>query len=317
MASTDLTKQQASGGQGTRRARRDLVLGIALPYLLILPALLVVFGVLVYPLAYGLGLSFTNRVLTRSVQFAWIGFQNYAKLLAKGSEFWHALGVTLHFASADVACEFIIGLAFALLLNRDFPGRNWLRVAILIPMMIPPLTSGLMWRLLYDHQFGFVCYLIRLLGAEPPVFLGDVNLALYAVVATEVWRASPFMVLSLLAALQAVPAELQEAARVDGAGTLQIFRYITLPSIAPVMVVALLFRTVGALRTFDLIYLMTGGGPGMATEVLSLYIHRSGFRHLKLGFTSAGSVLIFIGTLVVCVFYLRILVRRQAVTLGE
>jgi multiple sugar transport system permease protein len=183
--------------------------------------------------------------------------------------------------------------------------------------MVPPLASGLLWRFMYDQNQGIVAYFIRSMGGQPPVFLGDVKIALYAVVATEVWRASPFMVLVLLAALQAVPTELQEAAEVDGAGALTTFWYITLPFIAPVIFVALLFRTVDSLRTFDLIYLLTGGGPGNTTEVISMYIYRWGFRNFQLGFTAASSILLLLATMLICGFYLRMLVRRQAELQGN
>ena len=285
---------------------------IPLPYLLITPTFLIMLGLLIYPLVYAVVLSFSNRILTGSVPFKWVGLDNYRHLLAADSELWSSIWVTLRFAGVGVFCEFVIGLGLALLLNRDFRGRTWLRVAILIPLMVPPLASGLVWRLMYDNEFGIIPHAIRNLGGNPPVFLGDPFVALYAVVATEVWRASPFMVLVLLAALQALPPELVEAAQVDGANALQVFRRITLPFITPVIIVALLFRTVDALRTFDLVYLLTQGGPGTTTEVVSMFIYRWGFRHFKLGFTSAASVLLFIATLVICVFYLRLLARRQA-----
>jgi multiple sugar transport system permease protein len=174
-----------------------------------------------------------------------------------------------------------------------------------------------MWRFMYDQSQGVYSYFIRALGGSPPVFLGDPKIALFALVATEVWRSSPFLVLVLLAALQAIPKELQEAAEVDGASSLQGFWYITLPFISPVIAVALLFRTVDALRTFDLVYLMTGGGPGTTTEVISMYIYRWGFRNFRLGFTSASSMILLIATLAICAVYLRMLVRRQAYMQGD
>jgi multiple sugar transport system permease protein len=309
MASLDLALK-AKAAQRKRTAT-------LLPYFLVLPAFLFVFGLLLYPLSHGILLSFTNRDLLGGRPLQWSGFQNFARILALGSDFWGSVGVTVRYAAADIICELIIGLSLALLLNQEFRGRTWLRLAILLPMMIPPLSSGLMWRYMYDHSFGVIAYLFRLVGVEPPVFLADASLTLYAIVATEVWRASPFMVLVLLAALQAVPPELEEAARVDGANALQVFRYVTLPFITPVRVVGLLFRTVDALRTFDLIYMLTGGGPGQTTEVISVYIYNQGFKNFRLGFTSAAAVLLLLATLIVCAFYLRMMVRRQAEVLGE
>ncbi|CAN5707539.1 sugar ABC transporter permease [soil metagenome] len=310
MATIELTRRAQVK---TRKSRHlNSVWGIPLPYLLIAPTFLIVFGLLVYPLAYALILSFSNRILTGSVPFKWVGFENYTSLLSTSGDLWPSVGVTLRFALIGVLCEFIIGLSLALLLNRDFRGRTWLRVGILVPLMVPPLASGLVWRIMYDDQYGIISHALRGVGVHPPIFLGDPHTALYAVVATEVWRASPFMVLVLLAALQALPQEMIEAAQVDGATSVQVFRHISLPFIMPVIIVALLFRTVDALRTFDLIFLLTQGGPGTTTEVVSMFIYRWGFRHFKLGFTSAASVLLFSATFVICLFYLRLLVRRQA-----
>jgi len=315
MATIELTNRPASKTAKVRGSNR--VWGVPLPYALLTPTFLIVFGLLVYPLAYAFVLSFSNRILTGSVPFKWIGFENYTTLLASASDLWPSVAVTLRFALVGVLCEFIIGLGLALLLNREFRGRTWLRVGILVPLMVPPLASGLVWRIMYDDEFGIIPHTVRALGGHPPIFLGDASTALYAVVATEVWRASPFMVLVLLAALQALPQELIEAAQVDGATALQVFRHITLPFILPVIIVALLFRTVDALRTFDLIFLLTQGGPGTVTEVVSMFIYRWGFRHFKLGFTSAASILLFLATLVICLFYLRLLVRQQEQTKGE
>jgi multiple sugar transport system permease protein len=302
---------------GVGRVLSTRLKNIPLPALLIAPTFLIVFGLLIYPMLFGAVLGFSNRVMVGTEKFRWIGFTNYIKLLTPGSDFLTAAGVTLRFAVVDVVAEFAIGLGLALLLNRDFFARNVFRVLILIPMMVPPLAAGLMWRFMYDQSQGIYAFFIRALGGNPPVFLGDVHLALYAVVATEVWRSSPFMVLVLLAALQAVPKELQEAAQVDGANAFLNFWYITLPFISPVIAVALLFRTVDSLRTFDLVYLMTGGGPGTITEVVSMYIYRWGFRNFRLGFTSASSMILLIATLMICAVYLRMLVRRQAYVQGD
>ncbi len=306
----------AQGQQGQIRTadaeKRNRLLGLPLHYILIAPTFLIVFGLLVYPLGYAIVLSFSNKILTGSVPFKWVGLENYFDLLEIESEMWTSVWVTLRFAVVGVLFEFIIGLSLAMLLNREFRGRTWLRVGLLVPLMVPPLASGLIWRMMYDDAFGIFPYLIRTLGANPPIFLGDPDYALYAVVATEVWRSSPFMVLILLAALQAQPIETIEAAEVDGASAWQVFRLITLPFITPVIIVALLFRTVDSLRTFDLIFLLTAGGPGTTTEVISMFIYRWGFRHFKLGFTSAASILLMIATLMICIFYLRMLVVRQA-----
>ncbi|MBV9354310.1 MAG: sugar ABC transporter permease [Chloroflexi bacterium] len=284
------------------------------PYLLVLPSVLVLLGVMIYPIVYGVYISLFEYRMTQSLNWVYVGLNNYRRLFLQTPDFVNAVVVTAQFTVMTVTAEFAIGLGLALLLNMDFPGRALFRVLVLLPLMVPPLVSGLLWRVMYDNEFGVISYLIRSVGVEPPVFLGDRLLALPAVVATEVWRATPFMTLVILAALQAVPHELHEAAQVDGAGNTSRFRFISLPLILPVLLVALLFRTVDVLRTFDLVYLLTQGGPGSRTEVLGMYIYRWGFVQFNMGITSAAAMLLFLLTLGVCVVYLRLVVRGQALT---
>ncbi len=284
------------------------------PIALILPAVLVIAAILVYPIFYGLFLSFYEYRMTFALDRAFVGLANYGKLLFDSPDFLNSAVVTAQFTLMTVAMEFVIGLGIALLLTQDLIGRPIFRALVLLPLMVPPLVSGLLWRLMYDHELGVISFFVRALGGEPPVFLGDPSIALFAVSVTEVWRSTPFMVLILLAALQSVPGELHEAAQIDGAGGFERFRAVTFPLILPVVLIALLFRTVDVLRTFDLIYLLTQGGPGSRTEVLSMFIYRYGFQSFDMGFTSAASMLLFALTLVVCVVYLRLIVRRQALS---
>jgi multiple sugar transport system permease protein len=281
------------------------------PLLLLLPAVIVIFAVLVYPIAYGFYLSFFNFQMTLSPDQTFIWFANYRKLFTN-PDFLNSMRVTAQFTLMTVASELVIGLGLALLLMLELPYRSVFRAFILLPLMVPPLVSGLLWRLMYDHELGVLSYFFRLVGIEPPVFLGDPKIALVAVSATEVWRATPFMVLVMLAALQSVPTDLHEAAQIDGAGAFDRFRSITFPLILPVVLIALLFRTVDVLRTFDLVYLLTQGGPGTTTEVLSMFIYRYGFQSFDMGLTSAASMILFVLTLIVCIVYLRMIIRRQA-----
>jgi multiple sugar transport system permease protein len=286
--------------------------GRAVPLLLLLPAVVVIVAVLVYPVAYGAYLSLFNYQMTLSPERTLIGLANYQKLLFNNADFLNSMWVTARFTLMTVALEFVIGLGIALLLTLEFPARTIFRALVLLPLMVPPLVSGLLWRLMYDHELGVLSYFVRVLGGDPPVFLGDPDIALLAVSVTEVWRATPFMVLVLLAALQSVPHELHEAAQIDGASAAQRFMAVTLPLIMPVVLIALLFRTVDVLRTFDLIFLLTSGGPGTTTEVLSMFIYRYGFQSFDMGLTSAASMILFVLTLVICLVYLRLIVRRQA-----
>lgn len=281
------------------------------PSLLLLPSVLVIGALLVYPILYGMFLSLFDYRMTFSPDRVFIGFRNYQKLLFDTPDFLNSVRVTVQFTAMTVVLEFAVGLGIALLLTQQLPARPLFRALILLPLMVPPLVSGLLWRLMYDHELGVLSFFARTLGGDPPVFLGDPGIALFAVSLTEVWRATPFMVLVLLAALQSVPAELHEAAQIDGAGRFDRFRAVTFPLILPVVLIALLFRTVDVLRTFDLIYLLTQGGPGITTEVLSMFIYRYGFQSFDMGLTSAASMLLFALTAIVCVVYLRLITRRQ------
>ena len=300
--------QTSARAHAAPRARRSF--GNVWPLLLLLPAVAVV-AVLIYPVAYGAYLSLFNYQMTLSPDRTFTGLANYQKLF-NHADFINSAWVTGRFTVMTVALEFLIGLGIALLLTLDFPARAIFRALVLLPLMVPPLVSGLLWRLMYDHELGVLSYFVRVLGGEPPVFLGDPDIALLAVSVTEVWRATPFMVLILLAALQSVPHELHEAAQIDGASAVQRFLAVTFPLILPVVLIALLFRTVDVLRTFDLIFLLTSGGPGTTTEVLSMFIYRYGFQSFDMGLTSAASMILFVLTLVICLVYLRLIVRRQA-----
>jgi multiple sugar transport system permease protein len=301
--------QTTTARRGAPAVRRSF--GSAWPLLLLLPAVAVIVAVLIYPVAYGAFLSLFNYQMTLSPDRTFIGLANYQKLF-NDADFINSAWVTARFTLMTVALEFVIGLAIALLLTLEFPARALFRALVLLPLMVPPLVSGLLWRLMYDHELGVLSYFVRVLGGDPPVFLGDPDIALLAVSVTEVWRATPFMVLILLAALQSVPHELHEAAQIDGASAPQRFMAVTFPLILPVVLIALLFRTVDVLRTFDLIFLLTSGGPGTTTEVLSMFIYRYGFQSFDMGLTSAASMILFVLTLVICLVYLRLIVRRQA-----
>lgn len=297
----------------TRQPLRESGRGLRLlPLVLLLPAVLLITAVQIYPVGYGLVLSLYDYQMMVSPERTFNGLANYRRLLFDNADFLNSVWVTAQFTAITVILEFVIGLGIALLLSLEFPARALFRAFILLPLMVPPLVSGLLWRLMYDHELGVLSFFVREAGVEPPVFLGDPDIALVAVSLTEVWRATPFMVLVLLAALQSVPTELHEAAQIDGASAFERFRAVTLPLIQPVVLIALLFRTVDVLRTFDLIYLLTSGGPGTTTEVLSMFIYRYGFQSFNMGLTSAASMILFLMTLVICIVYLRLIVRRQA-----
>ncbi len=235
----------------------------------------------------------------------WLGPENYRRLL-EDPGFWQALRFTVLFALVSVPLELAIGFALALVLNEPLPLRGWLRAVVLIPWAIPAAVSGRVFQLIYNYHYGLANALIRQLGlsAEPVNWLGSEPGAFFALVAADAWKTAPFVAIILLAGLAAIPGELYRQARVDGAGLVQRWRHLTVPLLRPVLVVALLFRSVDALRVFDMVYVITGGGPGGATNSLSLYGYDF-FLAGDFGYGSAVSVVLFAIALLLSVIYLK------------
>ncbi len=246
--------------------------------------------------------------LHREVTFlprAFIGFGNYRALLSDPG-FWQSLRFTVLFVLASVPLELVLGLAFALLLHRPSPARGALRACVLIPWALPAAVSGRVFELICNFQYGLANYLAQRLGlADAPVnWLGSAGGAFFALVAGDAWKTAPFVAILFLAGLSAIPEDLYRQAAVDRAGPVQRFTRITLPLLRPVVVVALLFRTIDALRVFDLVFVLTGGGPGGSTTSLSLYGYQA-FTGGDFGYGSAVSVVLFLVALSLSVAYIR------------
>ncbi|GAB4388239.1 MAG: sugar ABC transporter permease [Thermodesulfovibrionales bacterium] len=269
------------------------------------PSFLLICLVTIYPAFYVLYLSLQRRHLLFDIS-EFVGLGNYAFLLGD-DRFWNALGNTAYFAAASVSLELVLGLGMALLLSRAFRLRGLLRAVVLIPWAIPTVVSARMWELMYNTDFGVLNYI---LGARVN-WLGSPFWALNAAVFMDVWKTTPFVAVILMAGLQTVPAELYQAARVDGAGPWAAFRRVTLPLLKPVILVVLIFRTLDAFRIFDAIYVLTGGGPANSTETLSIYAYKVLFQTLQFGYGSALSVAVFLCTGLISVFYIKLL--RQGV----
>ena len=221
-------------------------------------------------------------------------FKNYARLLTDRL-FWQSVRFTLFFLLVSVPLELALGMVFALPLNMKIPGRGLLRAAVLVPWVIPAAISARTWELIYNYHYGLANFCLRIIGFGDAGFnwLGTGFGAFSAVVLADVWKTTPFVAVIFLAGLQAVPDEIYEQARIDRANFWQIFTRITLPILKPVIVVALLFRTIDALRIFDLIYVLTGGGPGGATTSVSLYAYQY-FLNGDFGYGAVVSVVLFI-----------------------
>lgn len=261
------------------------------PYVLLLPALIILSAVLLYPLGYSFYLSFhqwTIQTFRESVPF--VGLANYAEAL-QDERFWNSLRVTVTFMALALTAEFSLGLGLAVLLDRLTWGRTVLRSLLLLPLMCTNIIIGLVWRMLYNFDFGTLNYLLTSVGMRPVAWLSDHQVALFSLVAVDVWNTTSFVTLILLAGLQTQPQEIHEAAQIDGASGLQRFRYVTLPLLRPAIMVALLWRTIDTFRIFDVVFSLTAGGPAQTTETISLYIYRNGFQQFNMGYTSALSML--------------------------
>lgn len=247
------------------------------------------------------------------LQKRFIGFDNYIRMFGDG-RFWQSFRFTLLFIAVSVPLEMILGLAFALLLNRTIPLRGLLRATVLIPWAIPAAISAKMWQLVYNFHFGLANHVMQFFGLStgPVNWLGTSVSAFIALVIADAWKTSPFAAIILLAGLQTIPPELHMQAQVDRAGIVRRFFAITLPLLKPALLVTLLFRTIDALRVFDVIYVLTQGGPGGSTTSLSLY----GYQVLlsgDFGYSSAVSVALFVVAFVLSVIYARMARFSEAI----
>jgi multiple sugar transport system permease protein len=277
-----------------------MMLGRESGYRYVAPALGLLGGVALFPLLYVIYLSFYRRLLIFDIS-KFVGLENY-RFLLQDERFWNALQNTAYFTGVSVSAQLLLGLGIALLLNRSFRGKDWVRALILVPWVIPTVVSARMWEWIYNPEFGILNFL---LGAKIN-WLGTPGLAMHAAIFADVWKTTPFVVILLLAGLQIIPRELYQAARVDGAGAWAAFRRITLPLLMPVLLVTLIFRMLDAWRVFDVIYVLTGGGPANTTETLSLYAYKMLFQTLQFGYGSALSVVTFLSAGGITVFFLKL-----------
>lgn len=281
------------------------------PAFYITPAFLVLIIILIYPLGYSLWLSFHQWTLRTFKQgIPWIGLQNYQQLFTS-PEFFNSLKITFTFVILAIAIEFILGMGLALLLNHDLKAKGLIRSFILLPMMCTNVVIGLTWRLLYNYEFGIINYYLNQLGLHSVEWLSSPKMALTSVIIVDVWNTTSFVALMLLAGLQSLPEEPFEAARIDGANAVQTFFYLTLPLLRQTILVALLWRFIDTFRIFDVVYLLTAGGPARATETVSIYVYRYGFQSFNLGFASAASYVMIVIMLVLAAILTRYIGRTE------
>jgi multiple sugar transport system permease protein len=275
------------------------------PYFLVLPCVSYLILMFIFPFSLSLWYSFTDFSLVRGFEsINFVGLNNYFKMF-RDPVVLNAIFLTILFTVSVIILQLILGLGSALILNTVKKGFRVVTTIYMLPMVIAPSIIALIMRFQWSYSHGLVNYFLSLIGIAPLSWLGDENLALIAVIFTEVWHQSPFVGLTVLAGLQALPVAPYEAANIDGASRWQRFRYITLPLLKPVLMVALLFRTIFTLRLFDIIFILTGGGPGRATYVLSIDIYYEFLSHYEIGYASAISWVLALITMVLSAVYLK------------
>lgn len=282
-------------------------------YYLILPSLAVITLLNLYPLIESVVVSLQSQNMNRGNPEAFVGLAHYARALFDEPTFWTSLGKTVIWTAGSVAGGYLVALGLALLLNMDVWGRGFFRALFLVPWVIPDVATALLWKWLYGDEFGVINFLLNKVGIinQPVLWLSDPWMAMPAVVLVQVWKLYPVMFVVLLAALQNVPKELTESAVIDGANVWQRFRFVTLPFIRATSIIITLLASIWTFQAFDIVYLLTGGGPAGATKILATLVYDKAFWGLEIGYASAIALLMLIGLLLIAIFYL-LIYRSQA-----
>ncbi|WP_442578893.1 carbohydrate ABC transporter permease [Mesorhizobium sp. ASY16-5R] len=291
----------------TANTRGTLLLDRGVGPLLVLPATLLVVVFLVGPFYYMMYTALTDLSFadaSRNGNF--VGLDNFRKLMRADPLFWNSFLLTLKFVAIAVSIEFLLGFLLAFLIFKFVARQRLLTTLLLIPMMIAPVAVGLIWRLLLQGDFGMVTYYLRAVGllAQNSAVLSSPDLVFSAIVAIDVWQWSPFVTLVMLAGLMSLPRSPIEAAMMDGAGPWRIFFDVMVPLLRPIIALVLLLRGIDAFKEFDKVFIMTGGGPGTLTELVSIYAYRVNFRNWDLGYGAAVAFMVYLVVLILCsIFY--------------
>jgi len=291
-----------------RIQRRDALTGL----LFILPALIIILGIILQPVVSSLYLSLFNASLSKNTRNIFIGLENYTSLLFDHT-FWITIWRTLYFTMVSVGLELVLGLSIAQLISRRPFGWKFLRVALIIPWAIPTIVNGTMWRWIYNADYGALNALLLAMGLinKYQPWLISPWKAMNLVILADVWHSVTFIALILQAAMATLPPELEEAAAVDGASSLQTFWLVRMPLLRSALLVALVIRTVEAFRVFDIIYVITAGGPAFGTVTISFLTYLETFSYGHVGRGAAISFLVSVFTLVMALIYIRLLYRPE------
>lgn len=283
--------------------RKDSITG----FLFLLPAFLVVGSLLIYPVVSSIYFSFTTKHLIKK-SYDFVGFANYIKILSDPG-FYHAFFISVKWTVLSLLGQVVVGFTAALALNRIKRGQGFFRIILIIPWAFPSIVIALVWKWILNGVYGFIPHLMVALGftATLPQFFSDATLVFGTLLFINIWFGAPLIMVNVLSALQTVPTEQYEAAKIDGASTLQSFTYITLPHIKVVVGLLVVLRTIWVFNNFDTIYLLTGGGPADLTQTLPIYAYNLGWGLKQLGRSSAVTVLLLLFLLGICVLYFKLL----------
>jgi ABC-type sugar transport system permease subunit len=284
-------------------AAQDKRLGI----ILLLPAIIILCAVIVYPMAHSLWLSTQNLNVSNPARGReYVGFQNYLEVL-HSSDWWLSLLRTLYFVGADLLIGIPLGLSIALLLNKERKGKGIILAIILFPYVLAPIVNSLIWKLIYDPNYGFLNGFLTQLGIIKDYipWLARPTLALVMLIIANLWQGTPFAIVLFLAGLKSIPKEEYEAAAIDGASRITSFQYITIPHLKPIIYMNVVMKTILTFKLFDIVYSLTGGGPGGSTTVVSMLIYRESFEYMKFGQGAAMSYLLLFFVLILVIVYSR------------
>ncbi|OHV79672.1 sugar ABC transporter permease [Ensifer sp. LCM 4579] len=275
-----------------------------LRYLMLAPAVLILLALTIFPSLYMFYAAVHRISPNPDLPWQFVGAANFTRLLSDG-QFQVALRNTAIFTVVAVSVEFLFGLGLALLLDKYIRRLTFLKTVLMVPMMLPPIAVAITWKLIYEPQFGVLNEIMFRLGLPTQAWAGDVDLAMFSIIVADVWQWTPFIFLLMLAGLASLPIEPYEAAELDGASSWRQFWDLTIPFLKPVIAIALLLRVMDALRLFDLVFILTGGGPADRTKVLSLYIYQVAYRFADPGYAAAISLFVLLVTIVLSTWFMK------------
>lgn len=278
----------------------------------LLPVMLILFLITLYPMIYAGWLSFRNYDLARPfIPRVFVGWRNYQEILSSGP-FLHALLNTFRLMAMTLSIQLVLGVGIALLVTQRLPGMGIARTLLLIPMMISPVIVGLVWLFLYFPELGYLNYFLSVVGIDPVGWITTIDWALWAIAIADIWQWTPFVMMGTAAAIHSLSPEPYEAARIDGNSRLDVFLRVTLPQLKPVLISLMFLRAIDAFRIYDIIFVLTKGGPGNSTEVLSLFIYRESFTLWRMGVGAAASFVSLAIIVILITLFFKSLQRDQS-----